>query len=202
MQVDTRTWILVGIATVIALTFHEVAHGYVAYRCGDNTAFLRGRLTLNPLKHIDPIGTIILPLVLILAHSPFLFGYAKPVPVDFNALRHPRRDMMLVAAAGPFTNFALCLLFLLAFVVFGPEENSWLSDGLQICILTNLVLGLFNLIPIPPLDGSKVLAGILPAHIARPYLRLGQFGLISIVIAVLLARPLLNRMLDAILNLF
>ena len=202
MQVDILSVVLAGFALVTAVVFHEVAHGYVAYRCGDPTAFYRGRLTLNPLKHVDPVGTILLPLVLILAHSPFLFGYAKPVPVNFAGLRNPRRDMMLVAAAGPFTNFALCLLFVLALVLLHPGDGSWLLAGLQSCILTNLMLGLFNLIPIPPLDGSNILAGMLPAKIARPYLQLGRYGLISLIVAALLARPLLNRMLDAILSLF
>src|SRR5260370_28818910 len=144
---------------VIAITFHEAADGFVAHALGDDTAWKQGRVTFNPLKHIDPFGTLILPAMLLLAHSPFLFGYAKPVPVNFRALRNPRIDMVWVALAGPATNIALALAAPLAFHVlaFVPANAAqWLSDNLKNALVINVVLAVFNMLPIPPLDGGRV----------------------------------------------
>jgi Zn-dependent protease len=163
-------WVL---PLVIAITFHEAAHGFVAHRLGDNTAYNLGRVSFNPIRHIDPFGTLVMPAILLMAHSPFLFGYAKPVPVSWQNLHHPKRDMMLVAGAGPATNFLLAAAFAAATAgldVFGVSEPPiWLMDGLAMGVTFNLWIGLFNLIPVPPLDGSKVIAGLLPDSWAARY---------------------------------
>src|SRR6201994_5109174 len=142
------------IPVVIAITFHEAAHGFVAHRLGDDTAWKLGRVSFNPLKHIDPFGTLLLPAILLFAHSPFLFGYAKPVPVNFRALRHPRIDMVWVALAGPATNIALALFAAAAFHVlnFVPENAAqWMADNLKNALVINVILAIFNMMPIPPL---------------------------------------------------
>jgi Zn-dependent protease len=149
---------------LVAITFHEAAHAITAAACGDDTARNLGRASLNPIRHIDLFGTILLPLFLYLVHSPFLIGWAKPVPVNWSNLRYWRRDMMLVAAAGPAANFALAGVSSAAMIAalrFGWTPV-WLTQTLVASVALNLVLGVFNLIPIPPLDGSKVLAGFLP----------------------------------------
>ena len=161
---------------LLAITFHEAAHAFVANACGDDTAKSLGRVSLNPIPHIDPIGTILLPAFLYLIHAPFLFGWAKPVPVDWSKLRHLRRDMMLVAAAGPGANFLLAavssgLLFAAYRAALTP---GWLVQALSISVAFNLLLGVFNLLPIPPLDGSKVLAGLLPEKWGLRLLGLGR----------------------------
>ena len=156
-------WVL---PLVIAITFHEAAHGFVAHHFGDNTAWELGRVSFNPLKHIDPFGTLVLPAILLLSHSPFLFGYAKPVPVNFRALRNPRIDMVWVALAGPATNIALALLAALAFHVVGyvpANAAQWITDNLKNALVINVVLAVFNMLPIPPLDGGRVAVGLLPA---------------------------------------
>lgn len=145
---------------LFSVIFHEIAHGLMAERLGDPTARLAGRLTLNPIPHIDPIGSILLPVVLLLIHSPILFGAAKPVPVDYRNLKNLRRDMFLVALAGPFTNFILAILAALVFRLV-PNISTAGQALLIETVSLNLVLCLFNLIPIPPLDGSKVLASLL-----------------------------------------
>jgi Zn-dependent protease len=177
---------------IIAITFHEAAHGFVARRLGDNTASEQGRVTFNPLKHIDPFGTLILPAMLLLAHSPFLFGYAKPVPVNFRALRHPRIDMVWVALAGPATNIALALVAALAFHLVGylpPDAAQWLADNLKNALVINVVLAVFNMLPIPPLDGGRVAVGLLPRWLAAPLARLEPFGML-ILIGILILLPL------------
>jgi len=186
---DLSVWVL---PLVIAITFHEAAHGYVAHALGDNTAFERGRVSFNPLRHIDPFGTLILPAMLLLSHSPFLFGYAKPVPVNFRALRHPKIDMVWVALAGPATNIALALAAALAFHGVGylpANAAQWVADNLKNALVINVVLAVFNMLPIPPLDGGRVAVGLLPRALGAPLARLEPFGML-ILIGILILLPL------------
>jgi Zn-dependent protease len=186
---DVSVWVL---PLVIAITFHEAAHGFVAHRLGDNTAYDLGRVSFNPLRHIDPFGTLIMPAILLMAHSPFLFGYAKPVPVDFRALRNPRIDMVLVALAGPATNIALALLAAAAFHVVGylpANAARWAADNLKNALVINVILAIFNMLPIPPLDGGRVAVGLLPKVLAVPLSRLEPFGML-ILIGILILLPL------------
>jgi len=171
---------------IFAIVFHEVSHGLMARWLGDSTASERGRLSLNPLRHVDPFGTIILPGALYLAGLP-VFGTAKPVPVDYSRLRHPKRDMAIVGAAGPAANFVLAVVSAIALGlmarIFGTTSApgfavKFLADNLQNFILFNCYLGLFNLLPLPPFDGSRILRGILPWPAARVLDRIEPFGLI------------------------
>ena len=155
-----------AIPLIFAITIHEAAHGYAARKLGDNTAYVLGRVTLNPAKHIDPVGTILLPLLLILTGSPFLFGYAKPVPVRFDRLRNPKIDSIWVALAGPGANFIQALVWAVIWVLLkliGIEEP-FFSQMAQAGVMWNIGLLVFNLFPIPPLDGGRILAGLLPAR--------------------------------------
>jgi Zn-dependent protease len=186
---DVSVWVL---PVVIAITFHEAAHGFVAHHFGDNTAWDQGRVSFNPLRHIDPFGTLIMPAILLLSHSPFLFGYAKPVPVNFRALRNPRTDMVWVALAGPATNIALALVAAAAFhaVNYVPESAAqWLFDNLKNALVINIVLAIFNMLPIPPLDGGRVAVGLLPRVLAVPLARLEPYGML-ILIGILIVLPL------------
>jgi len=191
---DLSVWVL---PLIIAITFHEAAHAFVAYRLGDNTAWELGRVSFNPLKHIDPFGTILLPGILLLSHSPFLFGYAKPVPVNFRNLNHPRLDMVWVALAGPATNIALALAVALAFhaLPFAPPNAvQWIADNLKNAFLINIVLAVFNMMPIPPLDGGRVAVGLLPRPLAYPLSRLEPYGML-ILIGLLILLPMLGTRL-------
>ena len=186
---DISVWVL---PLVFAITFHEAAHAFVAHRLGDNTASELGRVSFNPLKHIDPFGTVILPGILLLSHSPFLFGYAKPVPVNFRALRNPRLGMVWVALAGPATNIALALSAALTFhalPLVPANAAQWVADNLKNALIINVVLAIFNMLPIPPLDGGRVAVGLLPNVLAYPLSRLEPYGML-ILIGILIILPL------------
>jgi Zn-dependent protease len=186
---DLSIWVL---PLVIAITFHEAAHGFVAHRLGDNTAYNLGRVSFNPIRHIDPFGTLIMPAILFMSHSPFLFGYAKPVPVNFRALNNPRIDMVLVALAGPATNIALALVAAAAFHVVDilpADAGQWVEDNLKNALVINVILAIFNMMPIPPLDGGRVAVGLLPRALAMPLSRLEPFGML-ILIGLLILLPL------------
>lgn len=189
--------ILWVIPLLFAITVHETAHGWVASKCGDPTAKLLGRLTLNPLKHIDPIGTIIVPAILF-SLGGFIFGWAKPVPITWQNLRNPRRDMALVAAAGPLANLFMAFLWVAIAKVAMAFDNSPIIYMAQIGVTINLVLMLLNLIPIPPLDGSRVVASFLSPKMAYQFNKLEVYGFLILVL--LLASGILGRVLGPLLQ--
>jgi Zn-dependent protease len=196
---EVSTWI---VPLIVAITFHEAAHGFVAHLFGDNTAWRLGRVSFNPLKHIDPFGTILLPALLMITHSPFLFGYAKPVPVNFGALRRPKLDSVFVAAAGPGMNLALGILsaVLCRFVPLAPPDAArWLAENLNNALIFNVLLAVFNLLPIPPLDGGRILVGLLPERPSRALAALEPYGMM-ILIAALLILPILGAQIGLDLN--
>ena len=184
-----QTLLIYALPVLFSITVHEAAHGYVARHFGDSTAYMLGRMTLNPLKHIDPIGTILMPLLLYFSTSgAFVFGYAKPVPVNFGNLRHPKRDMVWVALAGPASNFVQAILWallLFALLAAGVDEPFFVQMA-RAGILVNLVMWAFNLFPLPPLDGGRVLAGLLPGRQALWLSRIEPYGFF-IVLALVLA---------------
>jgi Zn-dependent protease len=188
---------------VIAIVFHEIAHGLVARWLGDNTAADLGRLTLNPIKHVDPFGTVILPLLLALSHAP-MFGWAKPVPVNYRRLRNPRRDMVLVALAGPGMNLLLALvgtIVLAATLSLTPDPDSLattvIAGNALNFVLINIFLGVFNLLPIPPFDGGHVVEGLLPRSLAKPFRRIGRYSLLVFMILILVL-PAISPKADVI----
>ncbi|MEO8752144.1 MAG: site-2 protease family protein [Casimicrobiaceae bacterium] len=194
MDFSLETIVLWAVPVVFAITLHEAAHGYVAKLFGDRTAEMLGRITLNPIKHIDPIGTILVPGLLLLTSKmtgvPFVFGWAKPVPVNFGNLRHPKRDMIWVAGAGPLANFVMAFFWALLLQATEPS-GAWASDGLfqmaQIGVSINLMLMALNLLPLPPLDGGRIAVGVLPQRAASALSRVEPYGFF--VILVLFAIP-------------
>jgi Zn-dependent protease len=192
------------IPVVLAITLHEAAHAYAAHRLGDSTAKMMGRLSLNPIRHIDLIGTIVVPILVgIFSHFQFIFGWAKPVPINYNQLKQPRRDMALVAAAGPLSNLAMAFFWASMFkigLMLNPETSMvalFLALSGQAGILINLILAFLNLIPIPPLDGSRVATGFLPPHLATQYLKIEPYGFI--IILALLATNILSFILSPLI---
>ena len=188
---------------VIAIVFHEVAHGLVARRLGDPTAEERGRLSFNPLRHVDPVGTIILPLILAISHAP-VFGWAKPVPVNYARLRHPRRDMVLVALAGPGMNLLLAIagaaILMATIALSGGAQTGaarFIADSAYVFVLLNVFLGVFNLLPVPPFDGGHVVEGLLPPNLAAEFRKIGRFSLLVLVV-LLLVLPRLSPSADVV----
>lgn len=208
-----QTVLIYALPVLFAITIHEAAHGYVARALGDNTAYALGRVTLNPLKHVDPMGTILMPLLLYFAtKGAFLFGYAKPVPVNFGHLGHPKRDMIWVALAGPASNFAQAILWAMAYTILagsGITERFFL-EMCKAGVLVNLVMWAFNLFPLPPLDGGRILVGLLPRRLAWSFSRIEPWGFFIVLGLVLVGvvgtwwlRPLIGLgyvMLDFLLT--
>jgi Zn-dependent protease len=173
-----QTFAVYALPILFAITLHEAAHAYAARHFGDNTAFMLGRMSLNPVKHIDPVGTLLIPIVLFFVGSPFLFGYAKPVPVEFRNLRNPKRDMAWVALAGPAANLVMALMWMIAVILMSGVQSpdDFFMRMAQAGILTNLVIFAFNLFPVPPLDGGRIMTSLLPARYAYKYGQLEGYG--------------------------
>ena len=191
MPTDPLSITLILVLLVVSVSVHEVAHAWVALKCGDTTARDLGRITFNPLSHIDPFMTILLPVLLLMSNTGFLFGGAKPVPVAFHRLRNPWRDMSLVAIAGPFSNFLLAIVFLFIYKIAtsiygldqyrGSQNYQMLPAVMYWAVHLNLTLAAFNLIPIPPLDGSRIMAWLMPESARRTYVQLERYGMIIII---------------------
>jgi Zn-dependent protease len=202
MGLSLATIVLWAVPVVFAITLHEAAHGYVARHFGDRTAEALGRITLNPLRHIDLIGTVVVPAMLFLTAGPqYIFGWAKPVPVNFGNLRHPKRDMLWVAGAGPFANFAMAfgwMLVLKLTLVDGVWPSEEAARMARIGVSVNLVLMALNLLPIPPLDGGRIAVSLLPNRAAALWARLEPFGFLIIV--ALMFTPLLGELIRPLSN--
>ena len=195
------TALIVGPGIILAITLHEASHGYVAWKLGDDTAYQLGRVTFNPLRHIDPMGTIILPAILVFTTG-FMFGYAKPVPVNYRRLRQPRRDMVLVAAAGPASNVVISLAAAIGLHLVpdtATMTTAVISQMLSYCIFFNVIIAVFNMIPMPPLDGGRVAVGLLPNPLAYRLARVERYGMIILLIA-LIGLPLIGRQIGVDLN--
>jgi Zn-dependent protease len=198
-----QTVLIYALPVLFAITLHEAAHGYAARRFGDDTAWMMGRITLNPMKHIDPVGTILMPLLLYFATAgAFLFGYAKPVPVRFDRLHHPKRDMVWVALAGPGANLIQALLWgaLLYLLTFAGVQERFFIDMCRAGVLTNVVMFVFNLFPLPPLDGGRILVGLLPWRAASALSRVEPWGFF-IVMALVLAGVISNFWMRPLMSL-
>ena len=206
-----------AIPVVLAITLHEASHGYVALRFGDTTAYAAGRVTLNPMKHIDPVGTIAFPLALLalgklLGGGSFLFGWAKPVPVNFANLRHPKRDMLWVAAAGPLSNLAMALLWAMAVKIGLMLPSAYFSLPLMLMgaagVFINIIFVVLNLLPLPPLDGGRMLVSVLPHRLASNVARIEPYGLIILLVLLVpgvlgsVLRPLVGAAMSLIAFMF
>jgi len=202
IAVEFSVWVL---PVLLAVTLHEAAHGWVAWKLGDDTAYSLGRVTFNPIRHIDPFGTVLLPaLLLFMSGGKFMFGFAKPVPVNFMRLRQPRRDMIWVAAAGPGANILIALVcgaLLHVTPLFPQDLGHWLTLNLSNAIWINALLAVFNMLPLPPLDGGRVAVGLLPRSLARPLARMERFG-IFIILGVVFLLPWIGGKLGMTLNVF
>lgn len=209
MDLDTilQTISVIAIPGIFAITMHEVAHGWVAKQLGDPTAYMLGRLSFNPFKHVDPLGTVIVPIGMLLL-SGFAFGWAKPVPVAFRNLRHPKRDMILVAAAGPGANLVMAafwtlLAMLLGGVLSGADStNVWLLSVCRFGIGINVLLMVFNLVPIPPLDGGRVLSGLAPNSISNVLDRIEPVGFIIVILLMVGPVPVLWNLMEPFIRFF
>jgi Zn-dependent protease len=207
MNIDTIIYNIAvwSLPVLFAITVHEVAHGWVANKLGDSTAKMLGRLTLNPFKHIDPIGTVVVPLAMVLMQTGFVFGWAKPVPVNMNKLNSPRKDMAIVAIAGPLSNLIMAIFWVFIFklgstVITDPNIAKGIMAMGRAGILINLILFVFNLLPIPPLDGSRVLSGFLPKSLSAVMDKIEPYGLFIVI--GLLYFGVLNSILSPVIDFF
>ncbi len=201
---DLLKLLIMGIPLFFAIIIHEIAHGYTAYFLGDNTAKRMGRLSLNPIRHVDLLGTILFPMLLFISNSSFLFGWAKPVPVNFYALKDGKKDMGLVALSGPLSNFLMALFFVIIYKVNLNGEmvwSPWLTQMGQYGIMINLVLCALNLFPILPLDGGRILISILPQKYAIEFMKTEKYGL-YLIIGLLFFLPFLSELLNLNLDIF